>query len=264
LGLDGLVCDLDGVLYRGPEPIPGAAEAVGRMVAGGLRVIYATNNAMRTEDECRSRLGGLGLEPGPGEVLTSAVVTAEEMARRGWAGRTVFLVGSEGIKLALEEAGMALVDGEAARRAEIVVVSGDFNYTYDSVRTAAFAVRAGADFIATNDDPTFPAPDGLWPGAGALVASIATASGRRPEVMGKPHLPMMEAAQRRLEGCRRIAALGDQDSTDLAGGRLMGWMTVLVLSGVTDAAGAAALTPPPDLVLPGLSQLEELLERPES
>ncbi|MEA2460874.1 MAG: hypothetical protein QOH90_1051, partial [Actinomycetota bacterium] len=113
----------------------------------------------------------------------------------------------------------------------------------------------GAMFIATNADPSFPGADGLLPGAGAILASIEVASGRLAEVMGKPNPAMMQAAARRLEGCESIAAIGDQPITDLAGARLQGWATILVLSGVTTTADVESLDPRPDYVLDSISDL---------
>lgn len=251
-GLDGLVCDLDGVIYRGRQPVASSALAIAELRSAGVKVVFATNNATRTVEQYVERLREAGIEAAPEDVVTSAVVTAEEMAARGWSSGTAFLVGGAGIRVALEAVGIELVDGERGRRADAVVVSGTPDFTYDAMRTAAIAVRAGARFLATNDDPTFPAADGLWPGAGAVLAGIEVAAGRRAEVMGKPHRPMMVAAGRRLAGRTSIAVVGDQPSTDLAGARLMGWATVLVLSGVTDEAAASALDPPPDLVVPTL------------
>ena len=110
--------------------------------------------------------------------------------------------------------------------------------------------------IATNPDPSFPAEDGLWPGAGSIVAAIEVASGGSAEVIGKPHAPMMDAIEERLAGCDAIAAIGDQPVTDLAGARSKGWATILVLSGVTTADEAAVLDPAPDYVIESLADLE--------
>ncbi|MDP9441941.1 MAG: HAD-IIA family hydrolase [Actinomycetota bacterium] len=239
--------------------MPGVAEAIGALRASGIKIVFATNNATKTIGQYVERLGRFGVEIAAADLVTSAVVTAEEIVQRGWAGRRVFLVGGEGIREALQAIEMQLVEGDDGRTADIVVVSGTPHFDYDAMRTASLALRSGAVFLATNDDPTFPAPDGLWPGAGALLASIETASGRRAEVMGKPHLPMMAAVARRLAGRRRIAVVGDQPRTDLAGARSMGWSTVLVLSGVTDAAAAHEVEPVPDLVVPTLVGLREAL-----
>lgn len=258
LDLDGLVCDLDGVLYRGVEPVPGVARALDRIRAAGIKVVFATNNATKTLAQYVERLRRFDVEATADEIVTSAAVTGEEIERRGWKGRTAFLIGTDGMQVALENAGVVLVEGLEGRTADIAVVSSTARFDYQLLATAAFAVRNGADFIASNADPTFPAADGLWPGAGAMLAAVETASGRRAEVMGKPNRPMMEAVRRRLSGCSNIAVIGDQPGTDLAGGRAMGWTTILVLSGVTDATAAAALDPAPDLVL---SSLVDLLEQ---
>lgn len=250
---DGIVCDLDGVLYRGSDAISGAAEKIAALRARGTRIVFATNNATATVDAYLRRLEQLGLRPDRTQVLTSAVVAGEIVAERGWAGRTCFLIGLDGVREELVRAGVRLVDGDAGRVAELVVTSGDWRFSYDKLRTATFALRNGAEFLATNDDLTYPAPDGLWPGAGAILAAVEAASGRKAEVVGKPNLPMMEAAARRLQGCERIAVIGDQPATDLAGGRALGWTTILVLSGVT--ASAEGVAPAPDLVLRSLADL---------
>ena len=251
--IDGIVCDLDGVLYRGPEPIEGAAEKIAELRAQGVRFVFATNNATATVNAYVARLAAFNVEASPGEVLTSAVVTAEAIVERGWHGSTAFVIGLDGIREELTRAGVQIVDGPSGRDADIVIVSGDWTFDYDKLRTATHALRAGAHFLATNDDLTYPAPDGLWPGAGSILAAAEASSGRTPEVFGKPYLPMMKAASKRLAGCANVAVVGDQPATDLAGGRLMGWTTVLVLSGVT--SDPAEVEPAPDLVLASLADL---------
>lgn len=255
LRVDGLVCDLDGVLYRGVEAVPGAAAAIERLRQGGIKVIFATNNATKTLAQYIERLAHFDVVITEEQIVTSAAVTGEEIERRGWSGRTAFLIGADGMRAALDKAGVTLVEGYEARSAEIAIVSSTAHFDYQLLATAAFAVRNGAEFIASNADPTFPAADGLWPGAGAMLAAVETASGRKAEVMGKPNRPMMEAVQRRLTGCDHIAVVGDQPTTDLAGGRALGWFTILVLSGVTDEAAAAALEPRPDLIISSLVDL---------
>ena len=259
--VDGIVCDLDGVLYRGSQRIPGAAEAVLTLRAAGIKILFVTNNATATVERRLEIMRDNGVEASPDELLTSAMVTAEHLVRRGRGGASVFVIGRDGIREALVGAGMKLVEGDEAQRADIVVVSGDDRFTYDAMRTAAIAVRAGAYFVASNDDPTFPAREGLWPGAGAILASIVTASGRTPEVLGKPHRPMMEAAAERLTACARIAVVGDQPDTDLAAAERMGWLGILVLTGVTSADDVERVFPRPDAVFPSIVELAELLAR---
>jgi 4-nitrophenyl phosphatase len=180
------------------------------------------------------------------------------LVAKGFAGARAFVVGGDGIRSCLAEARIA-VDDSDEDRPDLVVVGWDPTFTYDEMRRATVAVREGARLIATNDDASFPAPDGLWPGAGAILASIETASGVSAEVMGKPHPPMMETVARRLDGAKDIAVVGDRPDTDLAGGATRGWRTILVLSGVTTEAEAARVTPRPDLVIPSLAALPPLV-----
>ena len=262
LELDALVCDLDGVVYRGSQIVEGAAEALASIRAKGVKVVFATNNATHTVDEYRRRLERVGIPASNDEIVTSAVLTVEEIGRREADDSSIFLVGGAGLREACVEAGLRLVEGRAGRSAGVVIVSGTPDLTYDHIRDAAFAVRDGATFLATNADPTFPAADGLWPGAGAVLAAIEVASGRKAEVLGKPNRPMMEAIERRLEGRARIGAVGDQPGTDLAGARSMGWATILVLSGVTDAMAVAALTERPDLVAADIAEVDRSIRGP--
>lgn len=236
--------------------MPGAAAAIDSLRRRGVRLLFATNNAAATTAKRLAHVRAMGIEASSEELLTAAVVTAEYLKHAGWAGKAAFVVGKEGVREALDDAGVAILPLERATEADLVVVSNDDRFTYDAMRAASLAVRAGASFIATNDDATFPAADGLWPGAGAIVASIVTASGREPLVMGKPHPPMMQAAARRLQGCERITVVGDQPATDLEGATAMGWQRVLVLSGVTDRAGAELVDPAPDAVLESIADLE--------
>ncbi|MGH2734163.1 MAG: HAD-IIA family hydrolase [Actinomycetota bacterium] len=256
LRADGLVLDLDGVVYRGDQPIAGAAQAIERARAAGVRVVFCTNNSSATVAQYVEKLGRVGVEARPLEIVTSAVVTAEILGERAVAGQTAIVIGRDGVREALASAGVEVIDDPATEAADLVVVGWDRTFTWDAMRRAATAVRAGATLIATNGDATFPAPVGLWPGAGAILASIEVASGVRAEVMGKPHRPMMEVAARRLDGAAAIAMVGDRPETDLDGARSMGWSTVLVLSGVTDEVGAARLDPAPDLIVASLADLE--------
>lgn len=254
--MDALVCDLDGVVYRGDEPIEGSVRAIDELRAQGVRVLFCTNNSRSTVEQYLAKLTGFGLSVTADEILTSATVTAEELQRRGHAGRTAIVVGGEGIRNALSSVCISVKDDDMVTAADLVVVGWTPEFTYAEMRRATLAVRKGATLIATNDDASFPAAGGqLWPGAGAILASIERASGERAEVMGKPHPPMMEAAARRLEGATRIAIAGDRPDTDLAGGAARGWTTILVLSGVTDPSVVQGVEPRPDVVVGSLAEL---------
>jgi phosphoglycolate/pyridoxal phosphate phosphatase family enzyme len=257
VAFDGLVCDLDGVIYSGDRAVPGAPEAIRELRARGVRIVFCTNNSRSTVAEYRSKLARLGIDTSTDEIVTSGVVTAEVLAGRGHAGHSAFVIGREGVRSALREVGIRIA--EPKEPADLVVVGFDDKFDYEGMKQASLAVRRGAKLIATNDDAALPMPEGLWPGAGAILASIETASGATAEVMGKPHAPMMDAVARRLKGCTRIAMVGDRPETDLVGGAARGWTTILVTSGVTPPDEAEHVSPRPDLVVRDLSALAALL-----
>ncbi|MEA2510494.1 MAG: hypothetical protein QOG21_2576 [Actinomycetota bacterium] len=249
--ISSLVCDMDGVLYRGAETIPGAPEAVTRLRANGVRVLFCTNNSSQTVEQYAEKLSGMGLETTTDDILTSAVVTTEVLRDRGLVRKRALIVGGAGLRAVARDADLEV----ATTDIDIVLVGWDRDFDYDKMKLAADAVRDGALFIASNADATFPAPDGPLPGAGAILASIEVAGGRRAEILGKPHQPMTDAIVKRLGTNGRIAAVGDRPDTDLAGAFEMGWMTILVLSGVTSRDQAASLQPKPDLILESLADL---------
>jgi 4-nitrophenyl phosphatase len=257
--IDGLLCDLDGVVYRGDQPIAGAPEAIVKLRRRGVKIVFCTNNSRSTVAQYVEKLARVGVEATAHDILTSGLVTADVLAARGFSGRRAIVVGGEGVSDALLAAGISIDDDPSSTAADLVVVGWDPDFDYVAMRRAATAVRGGATFVATNSDATFPAPDGLWPGAGAILASIEVAAGRPAEVMGKPYAPTMDAAARRLAGAAHIAAIGDRPDTDLAGGAARGWATILVLSGVTSKEEVPRISPPPDLVLNSIAELPDAL-----
>jgi phosphoglycolate/pyridoxal phosphate phosphatase family enzyme len=248
-----LVCDMDGVLYRGADTIAGAPEAVQRLRHNGVRVLFCTNNSSQTVEQYCEKLAGMGIDTAPEDILTSAIVTAEVLNERGLTHKRVLIVGGDGMDAVARDADLEIVQEGAS--ADIVLVGWDRDFDYPKMQRAADAVRDGAIFIASNADATFPASDGPLPGAGAILASIEVASGRRAEVLGKPHKPMTDAIVRRLGATGSIAAVGDRPDTDLAGAFEMGWMTILVLSGVTSREAADSLHPKPDLIVDSIADL---------
>lgn len=252
-GYDPLLFDLDGVLFRGPEVVPGGPETLAALRAEGHRLAFVTNNSARTPQAVAEMLRGFGYDADPGEVVTSALATAGLLASRGCA--TAFVIGEEGIRRALAEAGIEILDGDP-ERVDCVVVGWDREVTYGKLRRACLLVQRGAKLVATNDDRAFPAPDGLWPGAGALLAVVTTTTGVEPEVVGKPHPHLYRAAVRRV-GDGRPLVIGDRLETDIAGANALGWDSVLVLSGVTDPARAAASDIRPTYVAPDVRALLE-------
>jgi glycerol 3-phosphatase-2 len=252
-GYDPLLFDLDGVLFRGPEVVPGGPETLDALRAEGHRLAFVTNNSARTPEAVAEMLRALGYRAEPGEVVTSALATAELVGARGYA--TAFVIGEEGIRRALAEAGVEVLDGDP-ERADCVVVGWDRQVTYAKLRRACLLVQRGAALIATNDDRAFPAPDGLWPGAGALLAVVMTTTEVEAEVVGKPHPHLYRAAVRRI-GDGRPLVIGDRLETDIAGANALGWDSVLVLSGVTDAHRARASDARPTYIVPDVRALLE-------
>lgn len=249
---DCFLLDLDGVLYRGDLPVPHAAEAVAALRAAAGRLVFMTNNSSRTPEQAADKLTALGIGASAPEVETSALATASLLAARG--GGSAFVVGEDGIRTALTGAGISVIDGEP-ETVDHVVVGWDRGVDYAKLKTASLLVERGAPLIATNADPSYPAPDGmLWPGAGALLSVITSTTGATPEVVGKPHAPLFEAALRRAGGGRPLV-IGDRIDTDIAGAAALGWDSLLVLTGVSAQADLVGAAVRPTYVAPDLSAL---------
>jgi glycerol 3-phosphatase-2 len=248
-GFRGVVLDLDGVVYLGDEVIPAAPAALDGVRGLGVRVAFVTNNSYRPPDLVAEKLNRLGVKAAPGEVLTSAQAAVRLLGgREELDGIKVLVVGGPGLRQTLAKAGARLVDGSAWREAEVVVVGFDPELTYERVRTATLAIRAGARYVGSNPDTTLPTPEGLWPGAGATLALLQASTGVRPEVAGKPERPLLEEAAAAI-GPGPYLMVGDRADTDLDGAHRLGWATALVLSGVTRPADLPDLAVAPDQLL---------------
>jgi HAD superfamily hydrolase (TIGR01457 family) len=229
---DAFLFDLDGVLYRSDDPIEHAADAVERLRELGRRPVFMTNNSSRTPEQVAEKLRRVGIEASEDEIVGSAIATAEVLRERGVS--TAFVIGEDGVLQALHDVGIDVV-GTDARSADAVVVGWDRGITYDKLRTAALLVERGAPLVATNGDVSYPAPDGLWPGAGALLAAVVATTGSEPTIIGKPHAPLFEAACRRAGGGRPLV-VGDRLDTDIAGAAALGLDSLLVLTGISTRA----------------------------
>jgi HAD superfamily hydrolase (TIGR01457 family) len=249
---DAVLFDLDGVLYRGDRPIEHAAASVSRLRDLGKRVAFVTNNSSRTPETLAERLRSVGVDATLDEVVTSALATADLLSARH--ARRAFVVGGEGLRKALAEAGVEIVD-TADGDVDTVVVGFDRGVTYDQLRDASLLVARGASFVGSNPDASFPAADGEnWPGAGALIAAIETTTGVRAEIVGKPHAPLLRSAADRTHG-RRPLVVGDRIDTDVEGALALGWDAALVLTGVSTEREAEEASPPPTYVLQDLRGL---------
>jgi glycerol-1-phosphatase len=252
-----LLVDLDGVVYRASEAIPGVAGVLAARAALGDEVVYVTNNAMAYHTDYLPRLAGHGAPVGPDRVVTSARASAFWIRDRMPEVRSVLAVGAGGLERELREAGFEVVtaahaasrmsqegiDGwAAAGHPDAVVVGLDPQLTYLRIAAAADCVRAGAVFVATNRDPIFPTERGFRPGAGSVVAAIETAARTEPRaVIGKPQPYLLEAAARLVGADPASAVMIGDALTDVAAGRAVGARTVLMLTGVTTREMADAI-----------------------
>jgi HAD superfamily hydrolase (TIGR01450 family) len=231
---DVALLDLDGVVYLGPQPIAGAAEALAKARAAGMRLAFVTNNASRDPATVAEHLVELGVPATPGEVVTSAQAAASIVRDRLGAGATVLVTGSPALRAIVEAAGLQPVSS-ADDRPEAVVQGFWADLTYQDLAEATVAVRGGALWVATNVDATLPSPRGLLPGNGSLVGVVATASGQKPIVAGKPELPLHAEGVRRLEANHPLV-VGDRLDTDIEGANAAQTDSLLVMTGVTTAA----------------------------
>lgn len=254
---DGFLIDLDGVVWIGREPVAGAAETLRALSEHGKEVVFVTNNPGRPPATYAERLRAAGVETADDRVVTAGVTTARLAAERVGSGVSAFVIGAPGLKEAAADAGLKLLDGEAARRADAVLVSGHREFDYEELLTATLALRHGAALFATSRDPTLPMPGGDWPGTGAVLAAIETASGKRAEIGGKPEPHLFEQARALIPGAERVAMVGDRIASDIVGGQRAGLPTVLVLSGACSREDAEAADPAPNHVLDDLSGLLE-------
>jgi glycerol-1-phosphatase len=248
-GYRGIVLDLDGVVYLGEAVVPAAPAALEGVRGLGVRLAFVTNNSFRPPEQVAEKLGRLGVKAAVEEVLTSAQASVHLLGGEdGLRGTRVLVVGGPGLRQALEDAGARLLDGTDWRHAEVVAVGFDPDLTYDRVKAAALAIRAGARFVGSNPDTTLPMPEGFWPGAGATLAMLRAATGVQPEVAGKPERALFETAAAAI-GPGPYLMVGDRADTDLDGAHRLGWATALVLSGVVTAADLPDLPIAPDHLL---------------
>jgi len=252
---DGFLVDLDGVVWIGREPVPGAAEALRELIGAGREIVFVTNNPAKPASAYAQRLREAGVEVGDDRVVTAGEATARLAAERANRGESAFVIGAPAFKDTVAAAGLEVLHGEAAFRAKVVVVSGHREFNYEELLTATLALRRGATLVATSRDPTLPMPGGPWPGTGAILAAVETASGARAEIGGKPERRLFELAAERIGDTARIAMVGDRIASDIAGGRRAALGPLLVLSGATTAEEAARADPQPDHVIDDLSGL---------
>jgi HAD superfamily hydrolase (TIGR01450 family) len=253
---DGLLIDLDGVVWIGREPVPGSVEALRALQGSGKRIVFVTNNPGRLPQAYAQRLGELGVEVDPEQIVTAGIAVARlagEAAAAAGNG-SAFVIGASPLREMVAATGARVLEGDEAEAADVVVVSGHKGFDYGELRAAKFALDGGAQLFATSHDPTMPYPGGELPGTGAVLAAVEVASGKRATIAGKPERHLFEIATQAAGG-GRLAMIGDRISSDIDGGRAAGLETILVLSGTTTREQAEAADPGPDHVLDDLAAL---------
>jgi 4-nitrophenyl phosphatase len=224
-----VILDLDGVIWLAEQPVAGSPEAVARLRAAGHRVLFLTNNSSPTTGDLAEKLSGFGVPADRHEIVTSAQAAAALVEP----GSTALVCAGPGVEEALRERGARTVREGGA---DVVVVGFHRDFDYERLSAAFRAVDAGARLIGTNDDPTYPTPEGPVPGGGSLLAAVATAAGVEAVIAGKPHPPMADLVRSRLGGEGDLDGallVGDRPSTDGLMARRLGVRFALVLSGVT-------------------------------
>jgi len=233
-----LIIDMDGVLYRGDQPMPRLREFFDFLRERPIPFILATNNSTRTPQDYVDKLARMGVTVSSDEILHSGQATARFLSNAYPRGTRVHVFGMAALKQALVDEGFVLADEDV----QVVVASMDREVNFEKLKRATILIRRGARFIATNLDPTYPCEEGLIPGTGTMIVALETASETKAQVIGKPEPTMYQLAMEQM-GARpeRTAAVGDRVDTDILGGKRAGLVTICVLSGSSDRAEAEAI-----------------------
>ncbi|HSL45608.1 MAG TPA: HAD-IIA family hydrolase [Anaerolineales bacterium] len=254
--IKALILDMDGVVWKADAPIGDLAAIFNRIRERELKFAFATNNSTKTSEQYVARLKEFGVEVEPWQVVTSSQGAAHAMAQKFSPGTKVFMIGEDGIEMALREKGFEILSVEDAPRAEVVVMGIDRAVNFEKLCEATLLVRRGVPFYATNPDKTFPTPRGEVPGAGAWYAVVTTATDVQPIVAGKPFPFLIELSLARL-GTKKEETLvvGDRLETDIAAGQAVGCPAALVLSGVSTREEADLWRPQIDIIAEDLATL---------
>jgi NagD protein len=253
----GYLIDMDGVLYRGSQLIPGADSFIQQLRQRDIPIRFLTNNSQRTCRDVMAKLARMGVEVEEEHVYTCATATARFLAQQK-PGGTAFVIGEGGLLTALHQNGYAVVDHEP----DYVVVGEGRTFNLELVEAAVRMILGGAKLIATNLDPNCPTQNGLRPGCGALVALLETATGTKAFSVGKPSPVMMRAARKELGlTTDQTTMIGDTMETDILGGVQLGFHTVLVLTGGTSREDLDGYAYRPEIVVDSLAEFGALLEK---
>ncbi|MEE8567331.1 MAG: HAD-IIA family hydrolase [Anaerolineales bacterium] len=256
--IQAMIIDLDGVLWLGDTPLPGVVDLFNLLHRKPIQYILATNNATADPNSVCNRLDMLGVIVEPNRILTSSQASARFLQQQLPQGSLVYTIGELPLRTALTQAGFILTD--AADGAQAVVVGLDRQLSWNTITEATLAIQAGAMFIGTNPDVSFPMERGQAPGVGAILAALKAATGVQPTIVGKPEPHLFLQALHRLDTePKRTLAIGDRLETDILGGQNSGMLTCLVLTGVTKRQDLLDSPIQPDYVFEDLPQLCRVL-----
>lgn len=245
---DQVILDLDGCVWIGPDPVPGAADAIIALREADKRVVFVTNDPRHAGEEFVRKLWGIGVQASLADVVTVGAAVQHLLAETRRGG-TAFVIGTDPLRRHVADAGVRIVNHtDLASRAELVIVGGTDQLEYDDLRSAVLALRRGAEFLATGRDPTYPMPDGLWPGTGAILAAVEVGSGREAAIVGKPEPQLFFTALDRL-GDGRTLVIGDRLESDIAAAEKARLDSALVLSGGASREEARATDGPKPLAV---------------
>lgn len=255
--LRSLILDMDGVLWRGEQALLDLPDVFSRIEKKRWQVLCMTNNATRSIEQYLEKLASFGVKLQSWQVLSSAQATARYLRQQFPQSGSVFIVGERVLKEVLAQEGFPHAEQDVLA----VVTALDRQLTYEKLARATLLIRAGAPLIATNPDRTFPTPDGLVPGAGAIVAALEAATDTGAVITGKPNPDFYKAALERLgTSPEETLAIGDRLETDIYGAQALGMRTGLVLSGVTSLERAHLWQPAPDYIAQDLADLLGMIE----
>ncbi len=250
----GYLIDMDGVIYRGNQLIPGADRFIQELRAHEVPFLFLTNNSQRTRRDVATRLQRLGMDVEEDHVFTCAMATARFLAQQKPQG-TAFVIGEGGLLTALHNNGYAIVDKDP----DYVVVGEGRTFNFEMVEAALGMIVAGAKLVATNLDPNCPTQEGMRPGCGATVAMLETAAGVKAFSVGKPSPVMLRAARKELGlTTEQTIVIGDTMETDILGGVQLGFKTILVLSGAISRADLPRFAYRPDKIVESIDDLHHM------
>jgi HAD superfamily hydrolase (TIGR01450 family) len=254
--IKALILDMDGVIWRGSQPLGNLPAIFDRIHALHLKVLLATNNSTQTNDQFLIKLHSFEVTLQEWQVINSSGASAEILKEKYPAGGPAYFLGEEGLCLAMHAVGFY----HDPKAAQFVIAGMDRNLTYEKLSQASLLIRSGIPFFGTNPDRSLPTPRGLEPGAGSILAAIEAATDVHPVVFGKPQPDMYRVALNRLGTTPgETLVVGDRLETDIVGAQKLGCRSGLVLSGATNERQASQWEPAPDIIATDLERMLEML-----